>query len=801
MGCMSAYIPRISAQVHTFTALCPRCPCTQYTTQAFVRQLVKQLYDTELIFLDGSEDGSNPEWSRDRRQRRSETKEGSHPRSVSSTSDVTRPKEEVTGVHSNLAPLIAALESRHAYYLIHPYLRFTLFDAAIHSPAMFDDSVAKPLFVFFQLLKLLHHCHGKGITLGETSMRSIFVDSRLWVQLRLSPSVMCDAAQQQQSVRNRASDAAAEGATVDREQTPRVTDPREKSASPRSETPGRDATPDPGISRAAGLTQSARATSTTTLTETDQGSSYDQTSGPLDRHGLTELASSYVPPAMQLSAAVDKWRRGELSNFDYLMVLNHHAGRCLGEPNNHPIFPWVMDFTSRSDGLRDLSKSKHRISKGDRQLDFTYISAQEEVRRVPDQDCVIPHHIGDISTDVTYYVYLARRTSKEVLCSRVRPRWVPEEYPSTIEKMYVWSPDECIPEYFIDPVIFKSIHSDMEDLGLPSWCSSPESFISMHRAVLESDVISSQLHHWIDLVFGYRLAGEAAVRAKNVYLSLVDKHKKPTNCGIVQLFKSSHPKRLQGPSAPQVLFEWQFYLNMTSVMNVTAFSISQLQDMNRSAPATVGSTADRPGPGTPEATHSSRQPKTLESILNEQTASPRRLFRSRQGESPRGAADTNRNHHPLEDDSSFEHVAIPEDLKNSPTGFSHAKLQSSGIGIDYGDVPMTSPDQKNPTKPKEKEGAVLNSLTQQPNRFRVANIFRQRKSNPGDAVTEGYDWQNADVSLPKDSNLLQSLARLEELSHFVNKSCKDHGSVLCEQWQPEDLLLFKVSVWCVWFPG
>lgn len=379
------------------------------------------------------------------------------------------------------------------------------------------------------------------------------------------------------------------------------------------------------------MTHSARAASTTTLTETDPGSS-DQSSGPLDQHSLTELASNYVPLAVQLSAAVDKWRRGELSNFDYLMVLNHHAGRCLGEPNNHPIFPWVMDFTSRSGGLRDLSKSKHRISKGDRQLDFTYISAQEEVRRIPDQDCVIPHHIGDISTDVTYYVYLARRTSKEVLCSRVRPRWVPEEYPSSVEKMYGWTPDECIPEYYVDPAIFKSIHSDMEDLGVPSWCSSPENFVSMHRAVLESDVVSSQLHHWIDLVFGYKLAGEAAVRAKNVYLSLVDKHKNPTNCGIVQLFKSSHPKRLQGPSAPIVLFEWQFYLNMTSVMNITAFSISQLQDVNQGTLASVSATD---GPGMPEASTRSRQPKTLESILNEQSASPRKLFRSQQGNPPR----------------------------------------------------------------------------------------------------------------------------------------------------------------------
>ncbi len=32
-----------------------------------------------------------------------------------------------------------------------------------------------------------------------------------------------------------------------------------------------------------------------------------------------------------------------------------------------------------------------------------------------------------------------RKTPKEMLCLRVRPRWVPEEYPVSMEKMYIWS--------------------------------------------------------------------------------------------------------------------------------------------------------------------------------------------------------------------------------------------------------------------------------------------------------------------------------------------------------------------------
>lgn len=248
---------------------------------------------------------------------------------------------------------------------------------------------------------------------------------------------------------------------------------------------------------------------------------------------------------LKVSGSVDwhsefkRWWNGELGNFEYLLVLNRLAGRRWGDHTFHPVMPWVIDFSTLPDessdaGWRDLSKSKWRLAKGDEQLDFTYLTSE------------IPHHVSDeCLSELAVCSYKARRLPLSILRLAVRSVYEPNEYPSTMQRLYQWTPDECIPEFYFDPQIFHSIHSGMTNLAIPSWASSPEEFIKLHRDALESERVSQQLHMWIDIMFGYKMSGEAAVAAKNVMLPSSDPTL-PRSIGRRQLFSQPHPMRRSG---------------------------------------------------------------------------------------------------------------------------------------------------------------------------------------------------------------------------------------------------------------
>lgn len=61
----------------------------------------------------------------------------------------------------------------------------------------------------------------------------------------------------------------------------------------------------------------------------------------------------------------------------------------------------------------------------------------------------------------------------------------------------------------------------VNNVTLPPWAhDSPEKFVQILRDALESDFVSKNLHHWIDLIFGYKQRGDEALKANNLFFHL-----------------------------------------------------------------------------------------------------------------------------------------------------------------------------------------------------------------------------------------------------------------------------------------
>ena len=86
---------------------------------------------------------------------------------------------------------------------------------------------------------------------------------------------------------------------------------------------------------------------------------------------------------------------------------------------------------------------------------------------------------------------------------------------------------ELIPEfYYLSDFLVNAQHLDLGtrqsdqiklgDVVLPPWAEgSPEKFVKIMRDALESEYVSEHLNEWIDLIFGCKQLGDAAIEAQN----------------------------------------------------------------------------------------------------------------------------------------------------------------------------------------------------------------------------------------------------------------------------------------------
>ncbi|CAN8244848.1 unnamed protein product [Cochlearia groenlandica] len=326
-----------------------------------------------------------------------------------------------------------------------------------------------------------------------------------------------------------------------------------------------------------------------------------------DRSGVISFVDRRV--AMEMAeTARDRWRRREITNFEYLIILNTLAGRSYNDLTQYPVFPWVvadysseaLDF-SKASTFRDLSKPVGALDS--RRFEIF----EDRYHSFSDPD--IPSfyygsHYSSMGSVLYYLLRLEPFTSLHRSLQGGKFDHADRLFQS-IEGTYrnclsnTSDVKELIPEFFYMPEFLVNSNSyhlgvkqDGEPLGdilLPPWAKgSPEIFIARNREALESEYVSSHLHDWIDLIFGHKQRGKAAVEAANIFYYLtyegaVDVENMDDELQIsaiedqianfgqtpIQIFRKKHPRR--GPPIPiaHPLYFAPASINLTSILSAT----------------------------------------------------------------------------------------------------------------------------------------------------------------------------------------------------------------------------------------
>ena len=263
--------------------------------------------------------------------------------------------------------------------------------------------------------------------------------------------------------------------------------------------------------------------------------------------GPQSLGSKFasVFNAVPSHAATKRWARGEMSNFQYLMLVNTMAGRTFNDLTQYPVFPWVLsDYTSDELDLKD-PKTFRNFSKPmgcqTKAREKEYKERYKQFAEMADHNAPPFHYGTHYSSAMIVSSYLIRLQPfvqsylllqggsfdhADRLFDSVEKAWLSASRDNMTDVR------ELTPEFFYLPEFLRNINKydfGMKQAGgevvnhvkLPKWAKGdPQIFVNKHREALESPYVSERLHHWIDLVFGYKQRGESAVEATNVFQHL-----------------------------------------------------------------------------------------------------------------------------------------------------------------------------------------------------------------------------------------------------------------------------------------
>ncbi|OHT11447.1 Beige/BEACH domain containing protein [Tritrichomonas foetus] len=209
------------------------------------------------------------------------------------------------------------------------------------------------------------------------------------------------------------------------------------------------------------------------------------------------------------------WLNNAISNYEYLLLLNAFSGRSFADLSQYPVVPWIANPSNLN--LRDLNLPMGQLGENRaKHFDQTY----------------------ELSDPKYYYgFHYSLPGAVFWLLMRTPPftffQWDLNGGWDDSQRLFVSMNDayisaavtnpsdlkELIPALYQTPEALTNISkltlSVSDNVALPDWSNdSPNFFVENLMRLLNE---SQNIQAWIDLIFGYKQTGEAAIEAKNVF--------------------------------------------------------------------------------------------------------------------------------------------------------------------------------------------------------------------------------------------------------------------------------------------
>ncbi|KFM67637.1 Lysosomal-trafficking regulator, partial [Stegodyphus mimosarum] len=246
-----------------------------------------------------------------------------------------------------------------------------------------------------------------------------------------------------------------------------------------------------------------------------------------------------------VNALTQLWQEGTITNFEYLTQLNKLAGRSFNDLMQYPVFPFILsDYSSQYLNINDPSVYRnfakpvaiqHKYREKFYCDLYNLLKEQTGESELP---ISAPYHYGSHYSNsgvVLHFLIRLLPYTYHFIKYQDNNFDIPDRAFHSIESSWqlvtkdtTSDVKEIIPEFFFLPEFLCNQNGfdfgvrqsgiRVNDVLLPPWCKqNPRLFILIHRQALESETVKNSINNWIDLVFGYKQTGEAAINAINVF--------------------------------------------------------------------------------------------------------------------------------------------------------------------------------------------------------------------------------------------------------------------------------------------